>query len=82
MIHLSWLLMWFKALSGFEINLDKSELIPIGGIIDVDILLALELGCKVGKISSTHVGLPLGAPCRYKTVWGYVEEKFCKRLSL
>ena len=75
MTHLSWLLMWFEALSGLKTNLDKSELIPIGKVTDVDILVT-ELGCKVGKLPSTYLGLPLGAPCRSKAIWDVVEEKF------
>ncbi|KAL6334375.1 hypothetical protein AAG906_014776 [Vitis piasezkii] len=40
-----------------RINLEKSELIPVGDIED----LALELGCKVGGLPSYYSGLPLGA---------------------
>ena len=47
MMYLSWLLMWFEAISGLRINLNKSEIIPVGRITNVDVL-ALELGCKVG----------------------------------
>ncbi|RVX20331.1 putative ribonuclease H protein [Vitis vinifera] len=28
--HLSWILLWFEAASGLRINLDKSEIIPVG----------------------------------------------------
>ena len=47
MMYLSWLLMWFKVISGLRINLYKSEIIPVGRITNVDVL-ALEQGCKVG----------------------------------
>ena len=40
---LSWLLMWFEALLGLKINLEKSELIPIGRVEGME-LLAAELG--------------------------------------
>ena len=30
--YLSWLLMWFEACSGLRINLEKSELIPMGRV--------------------------------------------------
>ena len=30
MMYLSWTLMWFEAISRLRINLDKSELIPVG----------------------------------------------------
>ena len=29
--HLAWILMWFEALSGLRINLDKSEIFPARG---------------------------------------------------
>lgn len=52
MVHSSWLLMWFEAISRLEINLEKSELIPIKGVIDVEELV-MEPSCKVGAIPST-----------------------------
>ncbi|RVW27733.1 hypothetical protein CK203_109967 [Vitis vinifera] len=54
--YLSWLLMWFEAASGMRINLDKSELIPVGRVVDIDDL-ALDFGCKVGSLPSTYLGL-------------------------
>ena len=29
MVHLSWLFMWFEAISGLRINLNKSEIIQV-----------------------------------------------------
>ena len=34
--YLSWLLMWFEAVSGLRINLEKSELIPVGRVENMD----------------------------------------------
>ena len=56
--YLCCLLMWFKAILGWRINLDKSELITVGRVENIDDL-AYEFGCKVGSLSSTYVGLPL-----------------------
>ena len=81
MTHLSWLLMWFKALSRLIIKLDKIELIPIGRVIYVDIL-ATELGCKMSKLPYIYLGLPLGASCGSEAVWDFVEEKVHRKLSL
>ena len=53
MTYPSWRLMWLK------INLEKSELIPVGRVNDIE-GLALELGCKVGGLPSCYLGLPLG----------------------
>ena len=60
MTYLSWFLMWFETISGLRINLDKSEVLPMGRVENVEIL-ALKLGCKVGSLPSTYLGLPLGA---------------------
>ena len=79
--HLIWLLMWFESISGLRINLNKSEIISVGSIAEVD-SLALELGCKVGTLPSSYLGLPLGAPHNSVTVWDGFEERFRKRLAL
>ena len=44
-----WLLMWFEAVLGLKINLEKSELIPLGRVENVE-MLVVELGCKVGRL--------------------------------
>ncbi|RVW92453.1 hypothetical protein CK203_042697 [Vitis vinifera] len=38
MAFLSWLLMWFEAISGLSINLNKSELLPMGRVENVEVL--------------------------------------------
>ena len=35
MMFLRWLLMWFEAISGLRVNMDKSELIPVGRVKNV-----------------------------------------------
>ena len=67
--------MWFEAILGLRINLDKSELIPVGCVENVE-ALAAELGCKVGSLPSSYLGLPLGAPFKSFATWDGVEERF------
>ncbi|RVW15967.1 mRNA-capping enzyme [Vitis vinifera] len=74
MAFLSWLLMWFEAIFGLSINLNKSEILPVGRVENVEVL-ASELGCKVGSLPSTYLGLPLGAPHKSVAVWDGVEER-------
>ena len=81
MSFLSWLLMWFEAISGMSINLDKSEILSVGRVENVE-LLAIELGCKVRAPFSTYLGLSLGAPHKSVVVWDGVEERIRKRLAL
>ena len=80
LLHLSWILMWFEAMSGLRINLDKSELIPVGCVDDVE-ELAAAIGCKVGSLPTTYLGLPLGAQYRLLAVWDGVEERMRKKLA-
>ena len=61
MTYLCWTLMWFEVISGLRINLDKSELILVGCVENVEDLAA-KLGCKVRSLPSSYLGLSLGAP--------------------
>ena len=79
--YLSWLLMWFEACLGLRVNLEKSKLIPVRKVHDIEDL-ALELGCKVGGLPSCYLGLPLGGPFKSEVVWDGVEERFRKRLAM
>ena len=38
--HLSWILFWFEAASGLRINLDKSEIIPVGEVEEMEEMVA------------------------------------------
>ena len=67
--------MWFEAISRLKINLEKSELIPIRVVSNMEDLAGV-LGCKVAILLTTYLGLPLGAPFKFSTVWDEVEERF------
>ncbi|RVW23310.1 putative ribonuclease H protein [Vitis vinifera] len=77
---LSWVLAWFEAASGLRINLDKSVLIPVGEVEDIE-ELAVELGCKIGMLPTVYLGLPLGAHHKAVSIWDGVEERMRKRLA-
>ncbi|RVW75000.1 LINE-1 reverse transcriptase-like [Vitis vinifera] len=81
MTFLSWILCWFEAASGLRINLAKSEIIPVGQVEEI-LEMAVELGCKVGQLPSTYLGLPLGAPNKAVCVWDGVEERMRWKLAL
>ena len=65
---LSWILAWFEAASGLRINLDKSVLIPVGEVEDIE-EMTVELGCKVGLLPTVYLGLPLGAHHKAVSIW-------------
>lgn len=51
--------------SGLKINLAKSKLFHIGVVPNIEDL-AWILGCKIGVLLSTYLGLPLGAAFKSK----------------
>ena len=71
--------MWFEVV--LRINLEKSKLIPVGRVENIDDL-PMEFGSRVGNLPSTYLGLPLGAPFKSVTVWDGVEERFHRRLAM
>ena len=81
MTYLSWLLMWFEAISGLKVNFAKSEIIPMRGVDNVE-ELAMEIGCKIGVLPTSYLGLPLGAHHNSVAVWDNIEEMFRKKLAL
>ena len=68
-------------LIGFSFPLAKSEIIPVGEVEKVDVL-AVKLGCRVGSLPSSYLGLPLGAPHKSLSMWDGVEERVWRRLAL
>ncbi|KAJ9673635.1 hypothetical protein PVL29_023281 [Vitis rotundifolia] len=78
--NLSWILAWFEASSGLRINLAKSALIPVGEVAEIE-EMAVELGCKVGSLPTTYLGLPLGAHHKATSMWDGVEERMRRRLA-
>jgi len=70
----------FEAMSGLRINLSKSELVPIGKVEDVESLTHI-LGCRIGSLPMTYLGMPLGASFKSISIWNGVIEKVERRLA-
>ncbi|KAL6329339.1 hypothetical protein AAG906_017644 [Vitis piasezkii] len=69
------LIFWLK------VNLEKSELIPVGRVENIG-ELADEFGYKVGILPSIYLGMPLGAPFKSIGVWDGIKERFRKKLAM
>ena len=50
-------------MSGLRINLNKSEIISVGAVDNVAELV-LELGCGIGSLPTSYLGLPWDLPTR------------------
>ena len=72
--------MWFEAMSRLRINLNKSDIIPVRPVANVEDL-ATKFGCGISSLPTSYLGLPLGASHKAIGVWDSVEERFWKRLT-
>ena len=80
MVHLSWILLWFEAISRQKINFEKSTIIVVGEVENLEDL-ALELGCKTGTLPTTYLGLPLGMHRNSISILDGVEERIRKKFA-
>ena len=72
------LLLYFQAVTGLKVNALKSEMVPIGEVSNVFVLVEI-LGCRVGSLPMTYLGMPLGVSHKSPAVWNPILEKFeCK----
>ena len=78
--HLKAGFVWFQIISGLKINFWKSDLVPVGDVLDVESLAGI-LRCKVAMLPMTYLGLPLGATFKLKAIWTGVLEKMERRLA-
>jgi hypothetical protein len=54
------LLICFELVSRLKVNLAKSVLVSVGEVSNVGALVEI-LGCEVGSLPITYLGMPLGA---------------------
>uniref|UniRef100_A0A2N9EFL4 Reverse transcriptase domain-containing protein n=1 Tax=Fagus sylvatica TaxID=28930 RepID=A0A2N9EFL4_FAGSY len=80
LFYLHSVLIWFEATSGLQINLGKSELVPVGVVPCIEELADI-LGCKTSKLPIKYLGLPLGAKFKAKDIWNPIIEKMERRLA-
>ena len=70
--------MWLRV-DNFVDNVHKSEMTPIGEVVDVHALAEI-LGCKVGSLLMSYLGMPLGASHNCPSIWNPILEKIERKL--
>ena len=58
----------------------KSEMVPIGEVVDVHALAEIS-GCKVGTLPMSYLGMPLGASHNSPSIWNPILEKIERKLT-
>ena len=79
-LHVRLLLLCFQAVTSLKVNVAKSEMVPIGEVNNVQALAEI-LGCRVGALPMTNLGMPLGAPHKSPSIWNPILEKFERKLA-
>lgn len=64
----------FEAVSRLKLNMAESEIYLVGENCDIASLAWL-LGCKIGSLPASYLGLPLGANYKSKAIWQLVIER-------
>ena len=75
-LHIKMLLICFTV--GLKVNLSNSEMVPLGEF-NVEVLAKI-LGCKIGSLPMSYLGMPLGASYKSATIWTLILEKLERRL--
>jgi hypothetical protein len=78
--YLRSLFLLFEVVSGLKVNLAKSNLIPVGNVVQMGKLADI-LGCEVVSLPVKYLGLPLGASYKSTRICDGVIENVENRLA-
>ena len=73
-LHIRLLLLSFQTVIGLKVNVHKSEMVPIGEVVDVHALAEI-LGYRVGTLPMLYLGMPLGASHNSPSIWNPILKK-------
>ena len=67
-------------MTGLKVNVQKSEMVPIGEVDDVHALAEI-LGSRVGTLPISYLGMPLGPSYNSPSIWNPILEKNEQKLT-
>jgi hypothetical protein len=70
----------FEASTGLNVNLAKSEIVPVGDVENLRVLADI-LCCCIGSLSMSYLGMPLGSTFKSTLIWNPIIEKMERRLA-
>lgn len=74
LLYIRMVLICFEAIMGLKINVDKTEIVPIEEVGNLDALTEI-LCCKVESLPMTYLGMPLAAHYKAKSILNPILEK-------
>jgi len=78
--YLRVLLVRFEAVSGLNVNLAKSLLVPVGNVDNIAELASI-LGCGTSSLPLKYLGMPLGVRHKAKFIWDDIVVKMERHLA-
>ena len=79
-LHVRMIFLCFEAVTGLKVNALKSEMVPIGEVPNIHFLAEI-LGCQIGSLPMTYLGMPLGASHKSPNVWNPILERIERKLA-
>ena len=79
-LHVRLLLLCFQTVTGLNVNVAKSEMVPIEEVNNVNALAEI-LDCRVGALPMTYLGMPLAASHKSPSIWNPILEKIERKLA-
>ncbi|XP_065626478.1 uncharacterized protein LOC112004942 [Quercus suber] len=79
-LHIRMLLICFTAVIGLKFKVTKSEMVSVGEVNNLD-ELAKVLGCKIGALPMTYLGMPFELSNKSSFIWNLILEKLEKCLA-
>ena len=67
-------------MTSLKVNVQKSEMVPIGEVDDVHVLVEI-LGCRVGTLHMSYLGMPLGTSYKSPSIWNPILEIIERKLA-
>jgi hypothetical protein len=80
--HVKLLLYVFEQLSGLKINFDKSDILMIGGDLEIAISYAEVFNYQIGILPLKYLGVPISIGRLHIIDWNRLEEKQAKKLEV
>ena len=78
LLYIRMVLNCFEVVTGLKVNMNKSEMVPIGVVTDLGALADL-LYCRISSLLLQYLGMPLGASYKALSIWTSIIEKIERR---
>jgi hypothetical protein len=80
LLYIRMVLTCFEVVTGLKVNMNKSEMVPIGEVVGLNDLAGL-LSCHIRSLPLQYLGVPLGASYKSLGIWNPIIEKIERRLA-